>query len=238
MQVIKFGGSSVKNAERIFAVIEIIKKKLSTNADCIVVSSALGGATDCLQDAANLAKNSEDFQEITKELEERHLNCLNELNIKDESLRTEIKTIFAELNDKLNGIQLLRELTPKTKDSILSTGERLSCRILTAAAKEAGLNAALHETTETILTNDDFGNAQVDVEKSYQNLQDYYVKNKGLNIATGFIAKNSSGEITTLGRGGSDYTAALIGAALKAKQVEIWTDVDGCLLYTSDAADE
>lgn len=232
MKVCKFGGTSVQNAERISAVIEIIKDKLKQDANCVVVVSALGGVTNQLN---QIARNAEagNFDLATLEaLKQRHLNCLQELTINDPHTKNFILNIFDTLEEKLKGVELLKELTKKTLDAIQSSGEILSAKIISEAFKTHNITAHYLQATEVIKTNNNFGNGQVKYEETYENIRKYFNEHLGVNIVTGFIAESESHEIITLGRGGSDFTAALIGAALKTQEIEIWTDVDG--LYTAN----
>lgn len=232
MKILKFGGSSVKDSAKIQNTINIIKKQLGNDENCAVIVSALGGTTDALLGLINKASKNEDYLNDFNNLKNRHLECLKELKINDNSLENIIDSTFKDLENKLNGIKLLKEKTLKTIDSIISIGEILSANIVSATLRSQGSNSSTLDTREVIVTDNTFGNAKVNFKVSYSLIKDFFNSHNGIVIVTGFIAKNAEKETTTLGRDGSDYTASLIGAALDAKEIEIWTDVDG--LYTAD----
>ncbi|MCW3092381.1 MAG: bifunctional aspartate kinase/homoserine dehydrogenase [Ferruginibacter sp.] len=232
MQVLKFGGSSVKNAENISKVIGIIKEKIVTDKTIIVVS-ALGGMTDLLLQCSKLAsEGDETYKEKLLEAEHRHLQTAKELIpiTRQSSVLSLVKTLCNEIEDICNGIFLLRELSERTKDRIVSYGEILSSRII-----EARLNAEVEgcewkDSKEIIITNSNFGEAVVDFPITNKRVADYFNESaSSLFILPGFISSDTNGAVTTLGRGGSDYTAAIIAAALDANVLEIWTDVSGMM---------
>ncbi|MFA9214502.1 MAG: bifunctional aspartate kinase/homoserine dehydrogenase I, partial [Candidatus Methylacidiphilales bacterium] len=134
-----------------------------------------------------------------------------------------------ELADLLRGISLVKELSNRTLDYVVSFGERLSCFIVSEACKEAGLDAVYLDTRKVVKTDSNFTSAAVNFELTNQLIKDFVAKNPQMIIATGFIGSNSEGITTTLGRGGSDYSCSIFAAALDAKELEIWTDVDGVM---------
>ncbi len=235
MNIIKFGGTSVANAENISKCISIIKNKKS-NGQTAVVISALGGVTDRLLQAANEAASKKEVYKITfQEVEERHLSVINELlpvagrNKTLEHVQQELQ----RLGTLLDGCYLLGELSERTKDLILSFGEVLSSYIISEALKTQGEDCKLADSRELIRTNSHFGKAVVNFEITNLNIQHYFDKNKNAVIVLpGFIAESEDGHATTLGRGGSDYTAAILAAALDVPSLEIWTDVNG--IYTAN----
>ena len=232
MKVLKFGGSSVANAETILLVENIIRKESEKNNITVVVS-ALSGVTDQLIKAAMAAsEKNESFREILKELEKRHLSLVRALLPIGEqsSWLSFVKKNFNDIEDICNGIFVLGEFTGKIKDRITAYGEFLSSNIITAKLKSDGLDAAWMNTGELIKTNSNFVNAKVNAEITIRNINDFFEKNTNkIVIAPGFIASDLKGQRTTLGRGGSDFTASIIAAAVSASELQIWTDVSGMM---------
>jgi bifunctional aspartokinase / homoserine dehydrogenase 1 len=232
MQVLKFGGSSVRNAENINKVVAIIKDKIREDKTVVIVS-ALGGITDLLLQCCKLAsENDESYKEKLQEAEHRHLQTVKELiPITQQSATLSlVKTLCNEIEDICNGIFLLRELSERTKDRVVSYGEILSSQIITAKLKASLGECEWKDSRELIITNANYGSASVDFGVTNKNIQDYFSgSNIQLYMMPGFVASDANGNNTTLGRGGSDYTAAIIAAALDAKVLEIWTDVSGMM---------
>jgi len=230
MKVLKFGGTSVANAQNIKLVLEIINQK-SKKDKLVVVVSALSKVTDLLQSAAaKAAANDESFREIVAEIEKKHLDTLKDLIPVSEqsSLLSHVKRIINHLETLLDGCFLLGELSPRTADTILSFGELLSSYIIAQAYQQIDKDVVYKDSREIIKTNSNFGKAVVNFEISNQLIQEYFAEDQSqINILPGFIALTLDGITTTLGRGGSDYTAAIIAGALDAEQLEIWTDVNG-----------
>lgn len=217
----KFGGTSLANAERIKNVHEIVNTRL--NKKPIVVVSAVSGVTDLLINTAKEASKGINPNEKTEEIINLHKQIIKELNLDDEFLIED----FIRLHDTLNGIYLLNELSPRSIDLIASFGEIFSSKIIAEYFNSKNISSKQYAGWDVgILTNDNFTDSDI-LDETYEiiknNLRDF----NEIPIVTGFIAKNKDGEITTLGRGGSDYTAAIIGAALDVYEIEIWTDVDG-----------
>jgi bifunctional aspartokinase / homoserine dehydrogenase 1 len=232
MQVIKFGGSSVASAENINKVINIVKNKNATNKIVIVVS-ALGGITDLLLAAAHLASTSNEVYKTTlQEIETRHLATVKELIpvTQQSAVLSLVKKMCNEIEDICNGIFLLGELSARTKDKIVSYGELLSSQIIAAKLNSENLKVEWKDARELIITDSNFGAALVDFSKTNTAIQNYFSTNtSSLFIFPGFISSNESAITTTLGRGGSDYTAAIIAGAMSASELEIWTDVSGMM---------
>ncbi len=232
MQVLKFGGTSVANAENIEKVISIVTKAISKEPTIVVVS-ALGGITDILLDSATIAASgSPQFVEKISTAEKRHFDCVLQLigNNPPEELVSFIKITFEEIKNLCNGILLLNELTPRSKDRIAGYGELLSSKIITTAFNEKLIKATWLDARKLIVTNSAFGAALVDFDVTNQKINEA-VNEQGahLFIVPGFIASDTHGVSTTLGRGGSDYTAAIFAAAVSATNLEIWTDVSGMM---------
>ncbi|TRX35112.1 bifunctional aspartate kinase/homoserine dehydrogenase I [Flavobacterium sp. ZT3R18] len=230
MKILKFGGTSVANAENIKLVLDIVLHK-AQEENLVVVVSALSKVTDLLQLAASkAASNDESFKDIVAEIEKKHLEALKQLiPVSEQSgLLSHIKRIINHLETLLDGCFLLGELSPRTSDTILSFGELLSSYIIAEALKQKLKNSSYKDSRELIKTNNHFGKAAVNFEVSNQLIVDFFASNTAqVVVMPGFIASSLDGINTTLGRGGSDYTAAIIAGALNATDLEIWTDVSG-----------
>lgn len=233
MQVLKFGGSSVANAKNINSVVAIIQQAVKNDDKIVIVLSALGGITDGLLEAATFASNGDiSYKEKLHLIEQRHLNTVKDLIPIDQqsSVLSMVKKRFNKIEDTCNGVFLLKELSLRTKDSIISNGELLSSQIFAAKLKSLGLNNTWKDARELIITDSQFGTANVDFISTNKNIQSFFFSpDTSIAIIPGFIASDKKGITTTLGRGGSDYTAAIIAAALDASAVEIWTDVSGMM---------
>lgn len=232
MKILKFGGSSVANAENIRKVIKIISESTKNGMDLIVVVSALGGVTDNLIKIASLAseKNSK-YKKLLWGLIDQHDQAIKEL-VKPKNQKTALAKVekkYEELTESLKGIYLLSELSLRSLDKIMSFGEQLSAYIICEAIKNKKIACRFVDVRPLIKTDDNFGSANANLQKTYALISKYFQANSGLSIMGGFIASTDDEITTTLGRGGSDYTASLVGAAINAKSVEIWTDVDGVM---------
>ena len=232
MRVLKFGGTSVGAAESIRTLIGISKNLLANKEQIAVVLSAMGGVTNQLIEVANLAqKNNPAFSDILSSIEKRHFDTAKALlNVKHQSkVIANIKLTLNELEDILHGISLLNELSKRTLDLVMSFGERLSTYLVYEAMRQEGIECEFLDARTLIKTDDNFGSARVNYKSTNANVEEYFKNHSKTQLITGFIASTEQNETTTLGRGGSDYTAAIIGAALNATEVEIWTDVDGMM---------
>ena len=231
MKVLKFGGSSVANAHNIQQVVSIIQKEENKNS--VVVISALGGITDLLIETGLIASTgNENYKQNLLQLEKRHLDAAkNLLPVTTQSATLSfIKQHINELEDIYEGVFRLGELSPRTKDLIVSFGELLSSKIISFYLQSIGINNEWLNSRELIKTNSGFGAAIVDFEKTNQLIQQKIKSSSQiLFIAPGFIASNEQNHTTTLGRGGSDYSAAIFAAALNVDDLEIWTDVTGMM---------
>jgi aspartokinase/homoserine dehydrogenase 1 len=232
MQVLKFGGSSVKNAENISKVVAIVKDKINIDKTVVIVS-ALGGITDLLLQCCKLAsENDEAYKEKLQEAELRHLQTVKELIplTQQSSVLSHVKTMCNEIEDICNGIFLLRELSERTKDRVVSYGELLSSQIIAAKLKSELGACEWKDSRELITTNSNFGSAAVDFAVTNKKISDYFAaSDANLYMMPGFISSDANGVNTTLGRGGSDFTGAILAAALDAALLEIWTDVSGMM---------
>jgi aspartokinase/homoserine dehydrogenase 1 len=236
LQVMKFGGTSVGNAECIARAAQIIASA-AREKRCVAVVSAMGGVTNRLIEAAKTAQagNSAGATAIMESLRVQHETALGTVvrNVEEaERVRQKMEAVLAEGLRFCGGTALLRELSPRTLDTISSLGERLSAPLVAAAVKELGLQSEAVDATELIVTDSYHGGAepQMDFTRSKSQARLGPLMERGIvPIVTGFLGCSTSGELTTLGRGGSDYSATILGAALNADEVIIWTDVDGVL---------
>jgi aspartokinase/homoserine dehydrogenase 1 len=197
-----------------------------------VVFSAFGGVTDALISLSTWALDGKaEYKEQLQALEHRHLEVVRELIgiQRQSSVIAHVKSTINELEDVLQGIYLVKERTPRTLDYIMSFGERLSANIIAEAIKERGINAEFLDARNVVRTDNHFGYARVDFNATNKLIQDYFATHDALQVITGFIGSSETGETTTIGRSGSDYTAAIFAGALKASSLEIWTDVDGMM---------
>ncbi|MEW6508792.1 MAG: aspartate kinase [Bacteroidota bacterium] len=232
MVILKFGGSSVGSVDRINRVIQIldqyyIKKKRNFS----VVFSAFQGVTDNLIEIGNSAfDRKNNYKEEFNRLYQKHIDTAKGLNPnKNVALIEKLNYLFTELEEILHGVYLVKELTARTLDYILSFGERCSNTIISETLLNRNIACDYLDASTLIKTNNEFGNARVDFLTTNKNIKGYFKKKKNPQIITGFIGSTINNEITTLGRGGSDYTASIFGAALNVSAIEIWTDVDGIL---------
>lgn len=232
MKVLKFGGSSVGTVDSIRSVMQIVSSAKGAGEQPIVVLSAMGGITNLLTRLADDAALGRDVSEGLVEFEVRHFSVIKQLIAvqRQNPVLTKIRLLINELEELLQGVQSLRELSLQSKDLILSYGERCSAFLLSKVVEQEHPEALFVDARELVRTNSQFGNAQVDLPLSEVLIRAFVKSNPDrLFFVTGFIAANENGRTTTLGRGGSDYTAAVFGSALQAKTIEIWTDVDGML---------
>jgi aspartokinase/homoserine dehydrogenase 1 len=232
MQVLKFGGTSVANAENINKVVAVVKGAVKKDTTVVVVS-ALSGVTDLLLGAAILAADGDEaYKEKLTVIEQRHLETVKQLIpvASQSQLLSLVKKSCNEIEDICNGIFLLRELTPRSKDRIGSYGEWISSQIIAAKFNADGIDCTWKDSRELISTNSAFTTAEVDFAITNKQVADFFAtSSSSLFILPGFIAADKQGITTTLGRGGSDYTAAILASALHAAVLEIWTDVSGMM---------
>ncbi len=235
MIVMKFGGTSVGDGRCISRVAEIVEEA-SREREVVVVVSAMSGVTDALLSAATSAARGETtFWRIRRELSKRHQQAIAEA-IADErathQLVEEVETLLSEFETLCYGIHILGELTARGSDAVVSLGERLSARILAAALRERGVKTKAIEATGLIITNGQHGAAAPLMDRTCEAVKDRLLpllEEDVTPVVTGFIGATEEGEITTLGRGGSDYSAAILANCLNADELWMWTDVDGVM---------
>jgi bifunctional aspartokinase / homoserine dehydrogenase 1 len=232
MKIVKFGGSSIGSGQSIHKVLNILQNKYTSGEKFIVVSSAMVGVTNILTELAETASKGKDFKKGLIEIEQRHFTVIKEMiTVKNQNPAfTQIKIFINELEDLLQGVCSLRELSLQSKDLILSYGEKCSTFLLSQIAQQYFSESLYVDASTLIITDSNFGNARVQTSVTEHLLQEFYKKHSNqVLFFTGFIASNENNRITTLGRGGSDYTAAILAAALNAEEIELWSDVDGML---------
>ena len=220
-------------AESISNVLSIVRQRAERGPVAVVVS-AMKGVTDQLVETCDrMERSSFSYKETIEALEKRHFTVARDMlpAQQQSDLITELKMLLNELEDVLQGVSLVQEITPKTRDFVMGFGERLSAKLLTHLVKSHNIESEYTDARSFIVTDSRFGNARVDLKTTYNNIRFHFEKSDGpkVFVVTGFIAANKRKLSTTLGRGGSDYTAALIGAALNTELIEIWTDVNGLM---------
>jgi aspartate kinase len=222
MRILKFGGTSVGSAEALERARDIVRGEL--DARPVVVVSAHSGVTDELLSLAHRAVRG---RYSLRKLRRRHAELHGEIGI-DPALADEL---LDELDDLLRGLTLVRELTPRTLDRVASFGERISARGVATYLHEGGIPAVACDAYDLGLRTDSRFTAATPDPACYPEIRRNLKQaaRKKVPVVTGFVAKDAKGEITTLGRSGSDFTATLLGAAVEADEVQIWTDVDGVM---------
>jgi aspartokinase/homoserine dehydrogenase 1 len=236
MKVLKFGGSCIGSGDDIQNIVRIIRN-YPVEDRLIIVVSAFEGITDLLNQCGYLAaRKDEKYHELLTDVESRHLHIVDEIMpaAKRSEVKAQVKMKLKNIEGICTGIFLLCEYSARTKDSLLSFGEILSANIISEFMRYKGLETVLLDSREIILTDDNFGAANVDIEKTYGKIKQRLEDITSYTVIPGFISDSFNQNTTTLGRGGSDYTAALIAAALDAKGLEKWTNVDG--IMTADPA--
>ena len=235
-KILKFGGTSCGSVQSIESVISIIESNWKSKKSFAVVFSAMSGVTNSLLEAGALAatRKSPDHS-IIEGIENRHFELIKHfIPVTGQSqVIAQVRTLVNELRDVLKGISLVKEISPKTSDLLVSFGERLSTYLIHAILLQKGFPVCYVDARNLVKTNDAFGKSEVNFPKTNALIMDFFDQHVDqIALITGFIGSNEAGDTTTLGRGGSDYTASIFGAALHVKEIEIWTDVDG--MMTSD----
>ncbi len=232
MIVIKFGGTSVGNAERISQLLEIVRER-SREDQLMVIVSAMSGITNLLEEACNkAARQSEGYRTTLDIIIRRHEEFIGAIPFTpaiSSDLIDQIREPLHRLGVICRGLSLVGDLTAKTKAHIMSFGELLSYQIVHAAMLSAGLPAVPIDSRTLIVTDNDYLSAGVRFEETNKRIKENINPAQQIYIAPGFVARSHTGESTTLGRGGSDYSAAIFASALDASRLEIWTDVNGMM---------
>lgn len=225
--IIKFGGKSLANGTGLNNVLRIIKDKKTVNKNLIVVVSARGNTTDQLEYLLETAKQKKDYQEALENLKKEQLSPYNS---------RELELYFTGLEEILKGVSYLGDYSPKIKDEVLALGELLSAKQVAQLLVQDGLKANFIDSRKLIITDSNFGNALTLEKESQEKVSTYFDKldSNTVNIVTGFIAANTTGETTTLGRNGSNYTASLLSNYLNASEFQNYTHVDGIFTANPD----
>ncbi len=232
MLVMKFGGSSVANVEAIERVGRIILGQSHDPNQICIVFSAFGDTTDLLLHAAQRAeKGNLDYKASLESIRRDHLEIMAHFlpNASYSDCYRHIEDNFEVLGELMHSVYLSRELSDRFKDLILSFGERSSNYILSYVLNEKGFESEYVDARKIIKTDNSFGGARVLIDQSYALIRKHFKSSRNAQIVTGYISSTVDEITTTLGRSGSDYTASLIGGALSAERIEIWTDVDGVM---------
>lgn len=232
MRVLKFGGTSVGTPDTIKGLLNILRDYYRRGEAFTVVYSAFSKVTDTLIDMATRAgKGDQGYLEILEKVRNRHFEAIDQLlePASQPPVQAHIAANFEALANVLQGIFLLHEVSPRSLDFVVSFGERNSTFIIAHAMQQAGIPTQFLDARTVIRTDAQFGSAKVDFEETNRLIREHYEAQPQVQAVTGFIGSTADGLTTTLGRGGSDYTAAILGAALNATAIEIWTDVDGVL---------
>ena len=225
MKILKFGGKSLSNGEGINKVVSIIADKVNQGEEIAIVVSARGNATDELEEILVVASKNADYKTLLEEFKKYQQDVYSTVDLSEE---------FAVLDKLFEGVSLIGDYSSKIKDQILSIGELLSAKLLTAILIEKGINARFADSRIFLKTDSKFGDAQPLEQISKKNVIQYFKENAGsiVNVVTGFIGSNNNNVTTTLGRNGSNYTASLLANYLNAKELQNYTHVDG--IYTAN----
>ena len=234
MQVLKFGGSSVGSAEAINQMVTIVSARLKQDKTIVVVSAMSGVTDQLLMLAQTAAEGNETYKTIIQNIEQKHLDAVRALlPIQQQSeILSLVKQLINELENHCEGLFILKEASMRMQDKIMSYGELLSSKIISASFASKGIKENWVDSRELIKTNSNYFNAVVDKPLTYTTIANYFAAPGNafdLYIAPGFVASDTDGNTTTLGRGGSDYTGAIYAAATEATALEIWTDVSGMM---------
>lgn len=232
--IMKFGGTSVGSVEAIQQVIEIARTAKSDWRNVAIIVSAMSGVTDKLLNGSRSAAAGDDSvaKQVASELSERHFKVLDQLAANSTQARESIKILLEEFVSLCHAIRVLGEASPRALDAIASLGERMSAPLVAAALEEAGIPARAVDTREVLVTDDVYQFASPDMEATRQRAElviKPLFKDGNVPVITGFIGASREGVVTTLGRGGSDFSGAIFGVVLEAQELWIWTDVSGVM---------
>ena len=237
--VMKFGGNALGTAAALTQVLRIVVEQTATWDQVLVVVSALDGVTDMLLESAQLARiaNQRGYRRIAANLRSRHLALIEQLPLERperQTLQADIDQLLSDLLDSCRAIgdDMNEELSPMQSDTVVAVGERLSARIIAALLRQHSVRGVAVDGTDILITDAVYGNANPDFDRTVRRVNELLVPMLQRNmvpVVTGFIGATPEGNTTTLGRGGTDYTASVISALLKAHELWIWTDVDGMM---------
>lgn len=234
--VMKFGGTSVGSAERIRQAATIVQQHARRGHAVVVVVSALSKVTDLMLSVLNSSRlgNGKEMEEGFEQLRLRHEQTLSELCAGEskKKVAAEVQATLNRLQEFCSALLLLGSATPQVLDMVLPLGEQMSAHLFTSCLRELGANAAFVNSAQVLVTDDKFGDASPDMEATRRQCREVInpiLKQGQIPVVMGYSGRTPSGQVTTLGRGGSDYSATILGAAMDAHEVWIWTDVDGVL---------
>ncbi|WP_347158381.1 bifunctional aspartate kinase/homoserine dehydrogenase I [Pontibacter chitinilyticus] len=230
MKILKFGGTSVSSAQAISTLVEIVNEQQRGGEPLALVCSALSGVTNTLLQVVSETATGKEYTSELKAIEDRHFAIVKALlEVKHQNqVLLGLKIYFNELEELLAGVRALEEVSPRIRDRVVAYGELCSNYTISYVINEKCGNAVFADARQFIKTDSTYGKAVLNESLSNQLIQEFFQQHSGaIPVITGFIASDAQGNTTTLGRGGSDYTAAIVGAAVDADEVQIWTDVDG-----------
>jgi aspartate kinase len=226
-RVLKFGGTSVTGASRVDVVARVLRERIG-RCDPIVVVSAMSGVTEQLRRASELAVRGE-AADLMREIEARHRDAVEEVAGGRPETAEAVEALLADANRLIQGIGLLGECSPRTLDQVLSLGERLSVHLIAGGLRDRGIETRAVDAADVVVTDEQHTEAEVDFPATEQKVLAVLAPDGTVPIVAGFLGATKTGERTTLGKGGSDYSAAVLGWAVRAEEVEIWTDVAGVM---------
>jgi len=226
-RVLKFGGTSVTGASRVDVIAQVVRDRLERTSPVVVVS-AMSGVTETLRRASELATRGE-AGDLLSELETRHRQAVADVTGKRPEVVEAVERLLAEAKRLLQGIELVGECSPRTLDQVLSLGERLSMHLIAGGLSARGIPARPVDAADVVVTDDRYVEAEVDFPATEARALLSLAPDGRVPVVTGFLGATKNGDRTTLGKGGSDYSAAVVGWALRADEVEIWTDVPGVM---------
>ena len=234
MQVLKFGGSSVGSAEAINQMLSIVISRIEKEKTIVVVSAMSEVTDELIKLAQTAAQGNESYKTIIQNIQQKHLDAVHALvpNKEQSGIISLVKQLINELESHSENLFMLKEFSLRLQDKIISYGELLSSKIISAIFESKGIKQKWIDSSELIKTNSNYFNAVVDKPLTYKNIASYFAASENafdLYIAPGFVASDAQGHTTSLGRGGSDYTGAIFAAAIQASALEIWTDVSGMM---------
>jgi aspartate kinase len=226
-RVLKFGGTSVTGASRVDVIARVVRDRLE-RTNPVVVVSAMSGITETLRRASELATRGESG-DLMKELESRHRQAVADVAENRPEVAEAVGRLLAEASRLMQGIELVGECSPRTLDQVLSLGERLSMHLIAGGLSARGVPARAVDAADFVVTDDHHVEAEVDFPATEERALAVLAPDGRVPVVTGFLGATKNGDRTTLGKGGSDYSAAVVGWALRADEVEIWTDVPGVM---------
>ena len=241
MKILKFGQSTLKDASSFSKVLEVIAHELKSKQEVHLVASAMNLVPERLQKISQLAMVGDNsYKPILKNIEDEHFAIAKKfIDVKRQAkVLANLKVMLNDLEEILYGVYLLWELSPRTMDHINGYGVKIAAYLLTECIKEKNIDAQYLDAQQLIVTNSEYGNAEVDFAASEKKIKSYFGKAKNLTVVTGHIGATAKGESTTLGKAGNSLTASILAAVLDAKALVIYTDRDGITNADTDLVDD